>query len=95
MAGITLDDSDLFELAPDALLAIAHVATRIGADKRDRHFGELGGRLATLSESLQCSITVDQEEKSRGRIRKLLRELERVCTVCKVSMLIVLGPLTV
>lgn len=81
MADNRLDDADLFELAPDALVAIADVATLIGIKNLDRNFGRLGGELAALSEFLDSSTALSQEATSKKRIRKLLSQLERVCTV--------------
>ncbi|KAK4944600.1 hypothetical protein LTR10_016034 [Elasticomyces elasticus] len=80
MADTALDDLELFELAPDALDAIADVATLIGVEKLDRNFGILGGELAALSEYLESSSGLTWDKRSRRKIRKLLRDLERVCT---------------
>ncbi|KAK5281284.1 hypothetical protein LTR20_006844 [Exophiala xenobiotica] len=79
MAGNCLDEDELLQLAPQALLAVARVATEIGAKNRDRHFGTLGAELAVLSQNLESYDTPVQREKSRRRIRKLLGAIERAC----------------
>ncbi|KAK5295589.1 hypothetical protein LTR99_009178 [Exophiala xenobiotica] len=79
MAGNCLDEDELLQLAPQALLAVARVATEIGAKNRDRHFGTLGAELAVLSQNLESYDTPLQREKSRRRIRKLLGAIERAC----------------
>lgn len=74
-------DVDLLGTAPDALLAIADVATLLGIKRLDRNFGTLGGELAALSEVLEKLDTTLPEDKCERRIRKLLKELARACSV--------------
>lgn len=81
MASNSLDEAELLQLAPQALLAVARVATEIGAKRRDRHFGTLGAELAVLSQDLETYDSPLQKEKIRSRIRKLLVAVERACAV--------------
>jgi hypothetical protein len=76
-------DVDLRETAPDALIAIADVATLLGIRTLDRNFGTLGGELAALSEILGNLDSTLPEDKLERRIRKLLKELARACSVCE------------
>jgi hypothetical protein len=75
-------DADLLEASPDVLLAVADVATLLGIRQLDRNLGTLGGELAALSEILAKLDSPSLEEKFERRVRKLLKELARACTVC-------------
>lgn len=79
----SLDETlDLFELAPEILIVLADVATLIGIKRLDRKFGILGGELAALSELVQKPSNPSQEDIFRRRVKKLLKEIEKACTVC-------------
>jgi hypothetical protein len=82
MAGNCLDEYELLQLAPQALLVVANVALEISVKKRDRHFRTIGAELAVLSQHLESYDSSLEKKKMRKRIRKLLGAVERACAVC-------------
>jgi hypothetical protein len=72
--------SDLFQVAQVALRIVSQIATQIGIGKRQPLCGRLGCELFMLAKSLE-TLSPDQEDSLRPRIGKLLKDIERICTV--------------
>lgn len=75
-----MEYDDLIELAQDAFPVVADIAARLGADKKERDCGLLGGLLCSLTYALGHPSSPDQESIFQRRIAKLLREIESLCT---------------
>jgi hypothetical protein len=75
-----MDIGDPFDLAHVAFPIVSAIASRVGCEKRRPICGRLGGELWILTDTLD-SRTSDQEERMRLKIWKLVKEVERICTV--------------
>ncbi len=73
-------DPDLVE-ASTALIAVAGVAASLGFHRKDRDFGNLGGELASLSQLLEKAESALPTDRLERRVRKLLKDLARACSV--------------
>ena len=85
VAHAELAAADVLEVVPDILVAIADVATLLGIKRLDRKFGTFGGELAALSEVLQDSDSAVAEDRLERRVRKVLKELARACSVREID----------
>ena len=70
----------LIELAPKAFERVSHIATALGAlgrTKKPEICGRLGGELLIAADHLSCA----GPEQHGGRVLKLVRDVERICSV--------------
>lgn len=71
---------DPIDLALIAIDRVAHIASTLGVRSRRPQCGALGAELLLIASYLN-SAGLDEEERVRMRISKLLREIEHVCNV--------------
>lgn len=77
---------DPIDTAQVALGRVAEIAIRLGREHQRPMCAELGAELWIISEHLRVA-TLDQRNQVRSRISKLLREVEKICTVSHYSNL--------
>lgn len=71
---------DLLDLAQTAIMRVAHIASLLGVQHKRLLCGRLSAELLLTTEYLDTS-RLDQEERLRIRISKLLGDVEMICTV--------------
>ena len=71
---------DPLDLAQIAIARVADIASRLGAQFKQRLCGRLGAELLLVAVYLNTA-DLDQEEQLRVRILKLLRDVEMICSV--------------
>lgn len=75
-----MDFCDPLEVAQVAIPRVSDIASRLGVEKRRPICGRLGAELLILASFLEYP-SPDQEERLRPRITKLLKDVERICSV--------------
>ena len=75
-----MDESNLFEIAQTAIFRLSEIALALGAEKGLPLCCSLGAELFIVWYSLNAPTSED-EEKMQGLMSKLLRDMERVCSV--------------
>ena len=71
---------DPLDLAQASILRVAHIASELGAQFKRPVCGRLGAELLLVADYLDTA-GLDQEERLRLRISKLLRDVEMICSV--------------
>lgn len=71
---------DPLDLAQTAIVRVADIAALLGVLYKRPICGRLGAELLLVAEYLNTA-GLDQEERLRLRISKLLRDIETICTV--------------
>lgn len=71
---------DLLDLAQTAIMRVADIASLLGVQHKRPICGRLGAELLLTTDYLDTS-GLDQEERLRIRILKLLGDVEMICTV--------------
>lgn len=75
-----MDDSDPLEIAQTAIFRVSEIALALGAEKGLQLCRRLGAELFIVWYSLNAPTSED-EESMRELVLKLLRDVERVCSV--------------
>jgi hypothetical protein len=75
-----MDDYEALELAPKAVEKVSHIAAALGATKGLKACGRLGGELLIAADHLK-SAGPEQQDQLLRKVRKLLRDIERICSV--------------
>lgn len=75
-----MDDLDLLEIAQTAIFRVSEIALALGAEKGLQLCRNLGAELFIMWYSLNAPTSED-EESMREWVLKLLRDVERVCSV--------------
>jgi len=75
-----MDDPDPLEIAQTAIFRVSEIALVLGAEKGLQLCRTLGAELFIVWYSLSAPTPKD-EESMRELVLKLLRDLERVCSV--------------
>lgn len=75
-----MDAYEALELAPKAIEKISYIATELGATKKREVCGRLGAELFIAADHLK-SAGPEQQEQLLRKVRKLLRDIERICSV--------------
>ncbi|KAE8411484.1 hypothetical protein BDV36DRAFT_274502 [Aspergillus pseudocaelatus] len=70
---------DPLDLAQASILRVAHIASELGAQFKRPVCGRLGAELLLVADYLDTA-GLDQEERLRLRISKLLRDVEMICS---------------
>lgn len=76
-----MDSSALLEFAQLAIPVVTDIAMQLGVEKKNPRYACLGSELCVLTYALEHPTSPDQTDIFRRRIAKLLREIEKVCTV--------------
>jgi hypothetical protein len=71
---------DPLDLAQTAIVRVADVASLLGVKSKRPLCGRLGAELLLVADYLDTA-SLDQEERLRLRISKLLRDVEMICCV--------------
>jgi hypothetical protein len=71
---------DPLDLAQTAIVRVADIASLLGVQYKRPICGRLGAELLLVADYLDTA-GLDQEERLRLRISKLLRDVEMICTV--------------
>jgi len=75
-----MDDSDPLGIAQTAIFRVSEIALALGAEKELQLCRSLGAKLFIVWYSLNAP-TPEDEESMRELVLKLLRDVERVCSV--------------
>jgi nucleoside phosphorylase len=76
----SLTDDDIFELMLKALERVSCIATDLGVTKKRQVCGQLGAELFIAVTSLK-SAELDHRDRLLQKVRKLLKDIERICSV--------------
>lgn len=77
---------DPLDLAQNALIGVAHIASRLGAQQKRPICGRLGAELFLVADYLDTA-GLEHEHDLRHRVSKLLSDVESICNVCASSVL--------
>jgi hypothetical protein len=84
-----MDAYEALEFAPIAAEKVSHIATALGATKKRKVCGRLGGELLIVADYLR-GLGAEQQDRLLRRVKKLLRDIEWVCSV-SIRFIIVQG----
>jgi hypothetical protein len=77
---IIMVPEDPLDQAQVGIARVADIASLLGVEQKRPICGRLGAELLLVTEYLNTA-GLDQEERLRVRISKLLRDVERICSV--------------
>lgn len=84
MTYTVMDAYETLELAPTAIERVSHIATELGMRRKREVCGRLGGELFIAAHHL-TSAGPEQEDQLLRKVPKLMRDIERVCSVSLLS----------
>jgi hypothetical protein len=70
------------DIAQIAILRVAHIASVLGVHNKRAILGRLGAELMLVADYLNTS-ELDDEERLRSRVSKLMRDVEMLCSVSR------------
>jgi hypothetical protein len=71
-----MESEDLLDFAKAAIVRVAQIATELGVKGRKPQWGLFGGMLIQIDVCLY-----DDDLEQENQLRKLLRDIETMCTV--------------
>lgn len=79
-----METEDPLDFALSAIIKVANIASSLGVKSRQPVCGRLGAELLLVANHIDTA-GLDQENRLRLRISKLLRDVEAICNVTKDS----------